>query len=240
VDVVDLKQHYLAKPYTQPRALRVTFLLAVLYAVVIGVATLTSVGTDLASNSLEVSLPIQGIPLQLNPTLKLDGTTATFIGGPGFDHATLDVAGLAPDARLWLAAGHLAVGATFIAIGVTLALLCRRVGQGDPFSGLISRSLRITGAIVLVGGLAWQVCLQVSQRLVLAQAFGLTSGQWKNTVKGVTPDSAYWPAASNNLGIDFWPIGIGLALFALATVFRYGQKLEHERASLLEEVKGLV
>lgn len=237
---MDLKQRYLAKPYREPRALQVTFVIAVLYSAVIGVATLISVGTDLTSNSLEVSLPLQGMPLQVNSTLKLDGMIATLTGGPGFDHATFDFAGLALDARLWLAAGHLAAGATFITIGITFALLCRRVAQGDPFSRLISKSLRVTGAIVLIGGLVWQVCLQVGQRLVVAEAFPIASGQWRTNVKGVTPNSAYWPHASGNFGIDFWPIGIGLALFALAAVFRYGQKLERERATLLEEVKGLV
>jgi hypothetical protein len=240
VDVVDLKQRYLAKPDREPRALRRTFVIAVLYSAVIGVATLISVGTDLASNSLEVSLPLQGIPLHVNSTVKLDGMIATLTGGPGFDHATLDFAGLALDARLWLAAGHLAAGATFITIGITLALLCRRVGLGDPFSGLISKSLSVTGTIVLIGGLVWQVCLQVSQRVVLAEAFPRASGQWRTNVKGVTPDSAYWPNASDSFNFDFWPIGIGLALFALAAVFRYGQKLERERAALLDEVKGLV
>ncbi|HEY2644289.1 MAG TPA: hypothetical protein VGI56_11110, partial [Galbitalea sp.] len=157
-----------------------------------------------------------------------------------FDHATLDLGALGADARIWLALGHLLAGATFVAVGVTLAILCRRVGQGDPFTELATRALRATGVTVLVGGLLWQVCLQLGQRLAIADVFGVKAGQWMNNVKGITPDSVYWPGASGDFGIDLWPIGVGLALFALATVFRYGQKLERERAELREEVKGLV
>jgi hypothetical protein len=236
---MDLTQRDLTNPYRAPRALRVTYAIAVLYSVAVAVVTLINVGADLTSNSLEVSLPIQAIQLQLNPTLKVQGATATLTGGPGFDHATLDFADLATDARLWLAGGHLLAGATFLAIGITLALLCRKVGQGDPFSQLISRTLSITGVIVLAGGLAWQVSLQVAQHLVISEAFGVSSGEWKNNVKGVTPVSIYWPHAGT-FGLDFWPVGIALALFALAAVFRYGQRLDFERAALLEEVQGLV
>jgi hypothetical protein len=240
VDVVSLKQRYLSKPYVEPRALRVTLVLSVVYSFVVAVVTLFTVAADLTSNSLEVSLPIRGISLHLNPTLKLYGTSGKLVGGAGFDHATLDFAALGADARIWLAIGHLLAGATFVAVGVTLAILCRRVGQGDPFSALATRAVRTTGVIVLVGGLLWQVCLQVGQRLAIADVFGITAAAWRNTAKGVTPDSVYWPAANGNFGIDFWPIGIGLALFALATVFRYGQKLERDRSELAEEVAGLV
>ncbi|HEY2645294.1 MAG TPA: hypothetical protein VGI56_16220, partial [Galbitalea sp.] len=85
---MDVKQRYLAKTYVEPRALRVTLVLSVLYSFAIAVVTLFTVVADLTSNSLEVSLPIRAIPLHLNPTVKLYGNSGTLVGGAGFDHAT--------------------------------------------------------------------------------------------------------------------------------------------------------
>lgn len=223
----------------RPKVLIMTYILALLYAVIGGVVTLFTLVNDFTSKTISVALPIETVPLKINPTLKLEGVHAHVAGG-GFDHATLDLSGLSFAARVWLAGGQLTGAGTWILIAITLALLCSRISQGDPFSTLVPRAISVSAIVVLVGGLVSEVCMQVGQRIAIANTFGNASGGWTNNVPGVTPTSVYWPHSQNNFPIDLWPLGLSLGLFALALVFRYGAKLTQERAALADELKGLV
>jgi hypothetical protein len=222
-----------------PRLLRTTFALAVFSAVLTTLLTAYMIGRDLFSASLEVSLPVKSVWERVNPTLKLEGTTAKVDGG-GFDHATLDFTGLGLSSRAWLASGDLLEGLTVVVIAVTVALLCYRVANGKPFTASLPKAITLSGLVILVGGMLWQVCFQIGQLLVAQQAFGPASAQWNNSVSGIRPGSTFWPQPSGNFHLDFWPIGAGLALFAVAVAFRYGEKLERDRAAMATELKGLV
>jgi hypothetical protein len=220
-------------------ALRITRLIAWIYVAIATVTTLFTVIQDLVGNEVSVSTPVAQFFPKLNPTMRLDGLTAKMTGG-GYDHATFTLAGLHWDARLLLAGGTLLQGATAIVIALTLITLCSRVGAGRPFAGAVERAITFSGVAVLVGGITWQVCFQAGQFLAIDQAFQSTGGQWRTNVKGLTSNSAAWPHAANSFSIDFWPIGIALALFALAAVFRYGAAVERDRANLKRDTEGLV
>jgi hypothetical protein len=222
-----------------PGILRLTYIVASLYALIATIVTGTTVLNDLFAKSISTALPIAIVPLKLNPTLRVDGVGAT-LGGGGFDHATLSLTGLSFGARALIAGGQLFGAAPWIIIAITLALLCNRVSRGTPFTTLVPRAITVSAFVVLFGGYLSEVFLQFGQRAAIADTFGITSGHWISTVSGVTPTSAYWPHSENNFSIDLLPLGLSLGLFALALVFRYGQRIERDRAALREELRGLV
>jgi hypothetical protein len=228
-----------AQGVDRPRVLVIAYILALFYALISAVVTLFTLVNDFTGKTISVALPIDTVLLKVNPTLKLEGVHAQLAGG-GFDHATLDLTGLSFVARAWLAGGQLTGAATWILIAITLALLCNRISHGDPFSTLIPRAISVSAIVVLVGGFVSEVCMQIGQRIAIADTFGMASGSWANSVSGITPSSAYWPHSQINFQIDLWPLGLSLGLFALALVFRYGAKLTRERAALADELKGLV
>lgn len=220
-------------------ALRITRLIAWIYVAIATVTTLFTVIQDLVGNEVSVSTPVAQFFPKLNPTMRLDGLTAKMTGG-GYDHATFTLAGLHWDARLLLAGGALLQGVTAVVITMTLITLCSRVATGKPFAPAVERAIMRSGYAILFGGIAWQVCYQIGQFLAIDQAFHDTGGHWTTDVKGLTSNSAAWPHAANSFSIDFWTIGIALALFALAAVFRYGSAVERDRAKLKRDTEGLV
>ncbi|WP_105036699.1 hypothetical protein [Cryobacterium aureum] len=74
-----------------------------------------------------------------------------------------------------------------------------------PFRPALTRGINLTATTIIVGGLGWQVCDAVAGGLASFQVLRATG----------------WT-------LDFWPIWVGLALFAVAAVFRYGQKLQRD------------
>lgn len=223
----------------QPAPLRITYWLAILWIVIAAGYTIYTVLTDLLSPAVPAAINVGTFWPTVNPTLKLDGVTGSVVGG-GFDHASLLVSGLGLDARLWLASATFIEGLASCALGVTLALLCNRVAKGDPFDRVVPRAFTVSGVIVLVGGLLWQIFNEIAGYRVISETFDATGAEWKNNVKGMTINSVTWPKGADGFSVSFWPITAGLALFAIAVVFRYGAKISRERAALAKEVEGLV
>ena len=93
----------------------------------------------------------------------------------------------------------------------------------------------MTATTIIVGGLGWQVCDAVAGGLASSQVLGATG--W--TLDTATLD---WndirqliglPWASQDWTVNFWPIGVGLSLFAVSAVFRHGQKLHKDTQGLI-------
>lgn len=230
----------LQKPAVRPpRALRATFALAIFYAVSIATITIAAVWNDLANRNVSASIPVAPYSPTINPTLKLDGVAATLIGAQ-YDHATLTVAGLGIDSRLWLAAATLTAALAQIIVALTIALLCHRVATGNPFTRIVPRAITISGIAILAGGLLSQICARVAALRVIDTTLNARGAHWLARPGTLNPTSAAWPHGNVEFAIDLWPLGIALALFALAVVFRYGAKLQRDRDALLDEVKGLV
>ena len=227
---------------TVPRApvpLSLTAIVATVWALVAAVVTIGTVITDLLAQTIPVSLDVAQFWPKVNPTMKLDGITASVVGG-GYDRASFTIAGLGLDARLWYAGAALSEGLAVVAVSVTIALLCNRVWRGDPFDLTVPRAFTLSGFAVLFGGLAWQICNQVAGYRVIDETFMPSGASWTTTVHGMTMNSVTWPHGATSFNVISWPVGIAMGLFAIAVVFRYGAKIARERAALAEEVKGLV
>ena len=221
------------------RPLGKTRMVAVFYAVVVGAVTLFTAINDLLGASIPVDLKVAPFWLKVNPTMKLDGITGHVVSG-GYDHASLMISGLGLDARLWFAGANLVAGAASVIVAITVALLCTRIGNGDPFDRVMPRAIDVSAFAVLAGGILWQAFNQIAGWRVIDETFHAYSASWKIKVPGITEFSRGWPSGSTSFTIDFWPIGIALGLFAISAVFRYGSRLSQERGRLAEEVKGLV
>jgi hypothetical protein len=233
-------------PADRAPGLRITRFIALAYAVVAAVTSAIAAGQYLLAEQVQVSLPLATTFPKINPTLKLTDATAKFAGG-GYDHATLSLAGLHWDARGWLAAGTLLQGTTAVIIAIALATLCTRVAAGEPFTRTVLRGVTRSAIAILVGGLLWQLAFELGQQAAFRQTFVSSGSSWSETANGITPFSSAWPRDGTIFSLDFWPIGIALALFALAAVFRYGERLQAnalrlsiDNASLKRDTEGLV
>lgn len=215
-------------------AVRVTQIIAIVYAALTLIGTVASALERLLSDAVRVRLPVDPFWPGLPSTVEVTGTTASVVGG-GFDHAVVDVTGLDTATRVWLAAGDVLQGTTNVVIGVVVAVLCTSVLRQNPFRPALTRGINLTAASIIVGGLGWQVCDAVAGGLASAQVLRATG--WSLDVAKLDWTDIRQviglPGEGHEWTLDFWPIWVGLALFALAAVFRYGQKLQKDTAGLV-------
>jgi hypothetical protein len=221
------------------RPLRITHFLAVAWTVLSLAVTVYNVLTDLLATSIPAALDVAPFWQKVNPTLELDGIHAAVTGG-GFDHASFMISGLGLDARLWYAGANLVEGAASAMLGITVALLCSRVAEGNPFASVVPRAFTVSGVTVLFGGFLWQIFNQIAGLRVIEETFHAYGYSFRTNVPGNREGAIGWPSGSENFAVSFWPLAAALGLFAIAVVFRYGTQLSRERAELVEEVKGLV
>jgi hypothetical protein len=160
----------------------------------------------------------------------------------GFTNAAVNVSGLDVPVRLWLAANSLLQNATIIVIAFVVYRMCNSLLRNDPFQPAITRGIRIMGWSVLAGGLSWQVCAAIAGALASRQVLGVTSAGWTTPTMPIEDLNAItgFPQPGWQFTIDFWPIGLGLALLAVAGAFRYGERLQRDRERLQRDTEGLV
>jgi hypothetical protein len=213
---------------------RATRIIAVITAAVTALATVTDVIRDLTAASVRISLPVQQFWPTLPATADVQGLTATVTGG-GFTVADVDVDGLDAAARTWLSVSTLLQGATTVAVALVVIVLCSNLIKQDPFRSTLTRSVNITAVIIMVGGIAWQVAGIVAGTLAADQVL-----RWQGW--GMDSATVDWtditeiiglPSVGNNWSVDFWPIGVGLALLALSAAFRYGERLQKDTEGLV-------
>lgn len=216
------------------KAVRVTRIIAILYAVVTMLGTVADALQRLLSDAVSVRLPVKPFWPSLPSTVEVTGTTADVVGG-GFDHAVVTVAGLDTAPRVWLAAGDVLQGATNVVIAVVVVMLCTSIIRQDPFRPALTRGINLTATSIIAGGLGWQVCDAVAGGLASSQVLRATGWSldtaeidWTDIrqVIGLPMEGHEWT-------LDFWPIWVGLALFAVAAVFRYGQELQRDSDGLV-------
>ena len=219
---------------TPTRAVRVTRIIALAYAALTVMGTISSILPTLFADTVAVRLPVKPFWPSLPNTAEVTGTTAEVVGG-GFDHALVSVAGLDTATRVWLASGDVLQGAMNVVIGVVVAVLCTSIIKENPFRPALTGSINLTATAIIVGGLGWQVCDAVAGGLAGSQVLRATG--WS-----VDPAEIDWmdirqvvglPMEGHGWTLDFWPIWVGLALFAVAAVFRYGQKLQKDSDGLV-------
>jgi hypothetical protein len=221
--------------------LRITQIGAALYATITAIGTVVTVVGVFVSDAVQLSMPVATFWPKLLPSVHVtEGPTAQVTGG-GFESAQVTVAGLGMDTKLWLASGHLVQGLTYVVLGITIALLCSRLLGGNPFRHAMSKAFSFAAAAIVVGGLGWQVCFAVGGWKASLQTLTVTA--WNINDRDVGADGALdeigWPHPGGGLSVDFWPIFIALALVAVAVAFRYGEKLQIDKARLVRDKKRL-
>lgn len=149
-------------------------------------------------------------------TTAFDNLPATVLAG-GFTSAELTIEGLATPARLLWAFGQLLGLLVPAAVSGLIALVCFQLLRGAAFAPVVARAAMITAVVVLVGGLGSQVLSSIGGSIAGTQAFSFGSTA----------------VAGFSIGLDFWPIGAGLAFAALAAVFRYGSQLQRDTDGLV-------
>jgi len=215
-------------------AARATRVVAVIYVVASGLGTIASVLRTLFDSSVSVLIPVEPFWPTIPAGVTIDGRQAEVIGG-GFADALVDVTGLDGPTRIWLAASALLQGATIVMIAIVIIMLCTNVMRQDPFRAALPRAINVTAITIIAGGLAWQLCGSIGNGLAAEQVLRSTGGSIE--YDRFTYDDYYQviglPSIGHDWSIDFWPIWIGLALFALAGTFRYGMKLQRETDGLV-------
>jgi hypothetical protein len=212
--------------------IRVARVIAIGYAAASVIGTVYDTLEGLLSDTVMVNLPVGQFWPRLPSTVELSGTTADVVGG-GFDQAMVEVSGLDTTTQVWLAAGGVLQGTTNVVIGLTVVLLCTSIIQHNPFRA--KRGINLAAAAIIVGGLGWQICDAVAGGLASTQVLGAT-GSSLDTSKvhwNDVRDVIGLPAAASEWTVDFWPIWVGLALFAVSAAFQYGQKLQKDTAGLV-------
>lgn len=215
-------------------AVRAARVVGVISIVASGIGTIVGVVRTLFDTSVSVLMPVDPFWPSIPTGVTLEGLHATVVGG-GFTEAQVDVAGLDLPARVWLAASELLQGGTIVVIALVIVMLCSNIMRQDPFRAALTRSIGLTGIAIIVGGLVWQVCGAIGGGLASDQVLGLTGGSIDTQAFTYDDFSVVFglPGVGHNWSLDFWPIWIGLVLFALAAVFRYGEKLQRDTEGLV-------
>lgn len=224
---------------SRPAILVVSRTLAVAYAAITLVVTVVTVVAVLVSEVVELSVPVAELRPEGYPWVEFDLVASAEVVGGGFRVLEASVTGLGLDARLWLAAGHALDGITFIVIALVIALLCHRMLGGSPFRPLMVKGIMTAATAIAAGGIAWQLCYGIAGTLASQQLFAVTgwsadfpSEEVADYLFTTVPGSGL-PEATSYMAIDFWPLMVGLALAALAVVFRHGERLQRDTEGLV-------
>lgn len=217
-----------------PAAL-ITRVIAGIHLLVAGIGTVTVVLRTLFNSTVSVSLPVREFWPSLPSAVKLDGVYAQVVGG-GFSSAEVEVNGLDGVARIWLAAGALVQGLTTVMVAVVVMMICTSIIRQDPFRAVLIRGISFTGIGIIIGGIVWQICAIVGGGMASVQTLGATG--WE-----INTEMVHWEdihqviglprAVTQEWNIEFWPLGIGLSLLAIAAVFRFGQGLKNDTDGLV-------
>ena len=213
---------------------RVTRIIAITYAAVSAIGAVAGAVQSLFSETVTVRLPVDPFWPSLPSTVQVTGTTADVVGG-GFDHAVVVLTGLDTATRVWLAAGDVLQGATNVAIGVVVAALCTSIIRLNPFRPALTRGINLTATVIIAGGLGWQVCDAVAGSLASFQVLGATG--WSLDTSDVDWNDVReiigLPGVRHEWIVEFWPIWVGLALFAVSAAFRSGERLQRDTEGLI-------
>jgi len=218
---------------------RIVLVLAAIAAGLTIVGTVASVLQVVFAREVAVTVRVGGfIPPVDERVVDIDGPTAEAVGlSPGFTEAALNVVGLDAWARAWLATGHAVNGAVIVALLLLVAGLARRAARPDPFDRPLSGRLAAGGIALAAGSLVWQAAFGIGGSLASAQVFGAYSWAINGDVGSRYSDAGLadtgLPLPTFAFDIEFWPIGVGLALIVVAGLLRTAERLQRETAGLV-------
>ena len=221
----------------RPLTIRATRVIAIVWIGLAAIGAVYGAIEAFVSSSVPVHMPVAAFWPEAYPTADVQHNGAVVVGGAGFTGADVVVDGLDVPARIWLALGHLALGATSVVVGIAVFLLCSRLLKNEPFRAVLSAPARLAGTAVIAGGLIWQFCFGLAGSLASSQVLN-SYGYGFDTVevgKALEIDMPVigLPQSATFINIDFWPIGAGLALFAIAAAFRHSERLQRDTEGLV-------
>jgi hypothetical protein len=144
-----------------------------------------------------------------------------------FTQATMTVAHLPAVTVILLGLGQIFAAVTSAGIAWCIFLLAQRLRADQPFAASTAHALTAAGLILGIGCTASN----------LATAFGQIG---KSYIAYMPKYGELTLGGSSTTFIDFVPLFFAAVLFALAGVFRYGEKLQRDNAALKRDTTGLV
>lgn len=197
---------------------------------VVGVAI--GVVSNLTSSAPRMSVPVATFWPGALPGVAIDDGPTAHVAGGGFTTAEVDVAGVSAAARGMWTAGQALWGLIPATVAALIAVACFQLLAGRAFDRIIVRMTMITAVVVAAGGTAAQVLSDIAGTMASHELFTVVSAQWKD-IPGIEQPLDWWPNPTLDIALPFWPIGAGLALAALAAVFRYGSRLQRDTEGLV-------
>lgn len=224
----------------RPALLFIGRFLAFLYAGLELVGTVINAIAMLVNDAVQVALPVQQFWPETYPWITLDPAPMASVVSGGFTSADVVVTGLGTDARLWLTAGNVVQGLTFVVIAAVIGLLCHRLLGGSPFRPLLARSMTWAAVAITVGGTAWQILLQTGGGIASRQVLEFSgwgsdapSPEMMDYINTHFDIATGLPMPYSNFQVEFWPLFLGLALAAVAIAFRYSERLQKDSEGLV-------
>lgn len=215
--------------------------IATVSALVTGVTTVVAAVTTATAEQVSVTVPVRPFILERLPQIVgLDGPTAEIAYGPGFTEGTFGIEGLDGATRAWLVVGGLVNGAVLVLILLAVASIAQRARMSTPFAKPISPVLWWAGIALAFGSVVWQICFITAGNLAAEQLFrvdgvtavGLDERELARLAEQGLGDAG-WPVPDVAGTVELWPLGVGLALIALAAVFRSAERLQRDTEGLV-------
>lgn len=197
-------------------ALDVADRLSLAWIFLCGIGVLVQGASALAGGTIGLDEAVRGQLLPESSACEFAGATST----PALD-CYGQVVGAPMGARVLVFVGILLGIGCSASIAWAIHVATRRAADGTPFHASVPRTFAVAGTVFLVGSIAGELTRRIGMT-VLARSI---------------PEGA---DASFTLEVPLWPFAVALGCFALAAIFRQGERLEREKQQLENETKGLV
>lgn len=211
---------------------RVTLVVAAVWSGFALLGGIINSAVALFQEQFSMVVPVAPFWPQLPDSVEIEEPTATMWTGE-FTQADVLVSGVSFGVRaLWSISTLLAWVIPAI-IAAMIAIACFQLLAGRAFAPVVSRMLMITAVVVAVGGVAAAVTGDIAGSMASEQLFSWT-GAKTPVVEGIADVMLAWmPRSTFSVTIPLLPIAGGLAFAALASIFRYGNRLQRDTEGLV-------
>ncbi len=212
---------------------RVTFWVAAIWAGAGAVGAVVVALSTLIQDDVRITVPVEEYWPRLPEGTQFDGPTASLDGG-GFTSASLIARGLSGGTRMMWACSQAIAWLLPAIIATLIAVACWQLLKGRAFRPVVIRMATITAVTVAVGGIAVQVLGDIAGYQAGIELLHVAGAQYPDIPQLPDSDLSTWlPRPRFELTLPFWPIAAGLAFAALATIFRYGARLQRDTDGLV-------
>ena len=193
--------------------LTIQFIALVLAAVALAAGAITAAAA-LTSEGFDMVLPAAAsLPSGVIGDPEATGVPRILNGE--FTAATTSVAGLSTGVRILFAAGAGMGSLVFVALALSVAYLCWRPYNGNPFGTSVTRTSWFAAGTLTIGSLLSQGMLGFSTWLALDE---------------LQLDPVQFPL---EMHFDLLPIVAGFALLLVAGAFQFGERMQRDTEGLI-------